>query len=56
MSMPWTHGGFPSVTIPAARAACGLPLGLQLAAPFMADEKLLYWAQDIEARINLGLV
>ena len=44
MALPWTHAGMPAVTLPAGRAANGLPLGLQLVAPFGADEHLLAWA------------
>lgn len=52
MSMPWTHTGLPSITLPAGRAAGGLPLGLQLVAPFMFDEKLLYWARDLAGTLG----
>ncbi|MFB6080120.1 MAG: amidase [Haloferacaceae archaeon] len=44
MNRPWTHAGLPVVTLPAERAANGLPLGVQFAAPFGADERLLAWA------------
>ncbi len=47
MNLPWTHAGLPTVTIPSGRAENGLPLGLQLAAPFMGDELLLQWAEEI---------
>ncbi|NLE75890.1 MAG: amidase [Chloroflexi bacterium] len=49
MNLPWTHAGLPVVTLPAGRAANGLPLGLQVAAPFMADERLLAWAGPLAA-------
>ena len=45
MNLPWTHAGMPAVTLPAGRAANGLPLGLQLVARFGEDEALLSWAQ-----------
>ncbi len=45
MNMPWTHAGLPAVTLPAGLASSGLPLGLQLVARFMADERLLGWAE-----------
>jgi Asp-tRNA(Asn)/Glu-tRNA(Gln) amidotransferase A subunit family amidase len=48
MNLPWTHAGLPTVTVPAGAAANGLPLGLQLAAHFGADETLLAWAQEVE--------
>lgn len=44
MNLPWTHAGLPAITVPAGRAASGLPLGLQCVAAFMADEQLLAWA------------
>lgn len=48
MNLPWTNAGLPSVTFPAGKAANGLPLGLQLVAPFMADEKLLAWSRMLQ--------
>lgn len=47
MNLPWTHAGLPVITIPAGKAANGLPLGLQCVADFMADEKLVAWAEGI---------
>ena len=44
MNLPWTHIGFPAVTLPAGRAANGLPLGLQCASRAGTDEQLLAWA------------
>lgn len=41
MNRPWTHSGLPVVTLPAGEASNGLPLGMQFAARFMADERLL---------------
>ena len=41
MNLPWTHTGMPVITLPAGKAANGLPLGLQLVASFGADEYLL---------------
>ncbi len=49
MNLPWTNSGLPSISIPSGRNEKGLPFGLQLAAPFMGDELLLYWSQDIAA-------
>ncbi len=45
MNLPWTHAGMPSITLPAGKAQNGLPLGLQLVAPFGADEQLVAWCQ-----------
>ena len=53
MNLPWTHAGMPAVTLPAGRAANGLPLGLQLVARFGEDERLLAWAEMLD---NLGVV
>lgn len=49
MNLPWTHAGVPTVALPAAKSANGLPMGLQLAARFGADEELLIWAEGFEA-------
>ncbi len=47
MNLPWTYMGLPAVTVPASRAANGLPLGLQIVGHWMADEALLAWAEEI---------
>jgi Asp-tRNA(Asn)/Glu-tRNA(Gln) amidotransferase A subunit family amidase len=47
MNLPWTYAGMPVISLPAGRAANGLPLGLQVIAPGMADEQLLSWAQPL---------
>jgi Asp-tRNA(Asn)/Glu-tRNA(Gln) amidotransferase A subunit family amidase len=52
MNMPWTHAGLPALTLPAGQAANGLPLGLQCAAGFGADEQLLAWAEDIAGVVS----
>ncbi len=48
MNLPWTHAGLPTVALPAGRDTEGLPMGIQLAAGFGADELLLAWAVDLE--------
>lgn len=48
MQLPWTHAGLPVVTLPWGSARNGLPLGLQLVARFMDDERLLAWAAQLE--------
>jgi Asp-tRNA(Asn)/Glu-tRNA(Gln) amidotransferase A subunit family amidase len=45
MNLPWTNAGVPALTLPMGSAANGLPLGLQLVAPFGQDEQLLAWAR-----------
>jgi Asp-tRNA(Asn)/Glu-tRNA(Gln) amidotransferase A subunit family amidase len=52
MNFPWTHSGLPAVTVPSGLAANGLPLGLQLAARWQADELLLAWAEEIARLIH----
>lgn len=53
MNLPWTYMGLPAVTVPAGKAANGLPLGLQMVGHWMADEDVLTWAEDI-ARVFSG--
>jgi len=48
MNVPWTHSGLPTLNLPSGVNAVGLPLGLQLAGRWYADEALLAWAGDIE--------
>ncbi len=43
MNLPWTYAGMPTTTVPAGRAANGLPFGLQCVSAAMADEYLLEW-------------
>lgn len=47
MNLPWTYMGLPAVTVPAGTASNGLPLGLQIVGPWMTDEALLSWAEEI---------
>ena len=49
MNLPWTFLGLPAVTVPAGKAANGLPLGLQMVGPWMMDEEMLAWAEDVQA-------
>lgn len=51
MNLPWTHAGLPTLALPAGLSAEGLPLGLQLAARFGADEELLALGELIEAAL-----
>jgi Asp-tRNA(Asn)/Glu-tRNA(Gln) amidotransferase A subunit family amidase len=52
MNLPWTHAGMPVITLPAGHADNGLPLGLQVVAPFGEDERLLAWCQVLEGRLH----
>jgi Asp-tRNA(Asn)/Glu-tRNA(Gln) amidotransferase A subunit family amidase len=47
MNLPWTHSGLPAVSLPAGTNEAGLPLGIQLAARFEEDERLLAWAERL---------
>jgi Asp-tRNA(Asn)/Glu-tRNA(Gln) amidotransferase A subunit family amidase len=47
MNLPWTHAGLPTITVPAGKSQRGLPLGLQLTASFMEDEKLVSWTNKL---------
>lgn len=53
MNLPWTHAGLPAISLPAGFASDGLPLGLQVVAPFMADERLLTWADELAQGMRL---
>lgn len=48
MNLPWTHAGLPTLALPAGLSAEGMPLGLQLAARFGADEELMAIGELIE--------
>lgn len=48
MNLPWTHAGMPTLNLPSGKTGDGLPLGLQVAGGWYADEALLHWARDIE--------
>ncbi len=52
MNVPWTHAGMPAITLPVGKAANSLPLGLQLVAATMADEKLVAWAQQVAQALD----
>jgi Asp-tRNA(Asn)/Glu-tRNA(Gln) amidotransferase A subunit family amidase len=47
MNFPWTHAGVPTITLPAGMSKNTLPLGLQCAAGFLQDEKLLLWSRRL---------
>jgi amidase len=47
----WSLLGYPAITIPIGRAANGLPLGMQIAAPTGADDALLGIAAWCEAQL-----
>jgi Asp-tRNA(Asn)/Glu-tRNA(Gln) amidotransferase A subunit family amidase len=49
MNLPWTQAGMPALTLPLGSDDDGLPLGLQLVGRAGDDERLLAWAQRLEA-------
>ncbi|HSX09147.1 MAG TPA: amidase [Candidatus Saccharimonadales bacterium] len=51
MNIPWTYSGMPSISLP-IKDSGDLPLGLQVIAPFMDDEKLLSESLHIERSIS----
>lgn len=48
MNLPWTQSGLPTAVLRAGRNAAGLPLGLQVAGRFGADEDVLAAALNLE--------
>jgi Asp-tRNA(Asn)/Glu-tRNA(Gln) amidotransferase A subunit family amidase len=54
MNLPWTHAGLPTLALPAAVSAEGLPFGLQIAAGWWQDEALLAWGEGIERDLARG--
>ncbi|WP_348610113.1 amidase [Halobaculum rarum] len=51
MNLPWTHAGLPTVGLPAGNVD-GLPVGVQVAAGFGADERLLAWADEVAGAVG----
>ncbi|HPM73265.1 MAG TPA: amidase [Spirochaetales bacterium] len=51
MNLPWTNAGLPTLALPTCQSVDGMPMGLQLAAPFGADEALLALGAAIEATL-----
>jgi len=52
LNAPWSLLGLPAITIPIALAENGLPLGMQLVAPYGEDARLLTAAQWCEQAIG----
>ena len=53
---PWSHAGVPTVSIPIALTAGGLPIALQLVGPAWSEAELLATAEWCEAQIPFGHV
>lgn len=47
-TLPWNLAGFPAMSVPAGRMACGVPIGVQLVAPPGGESLLLAVAAQIE--------
>ena len=47
MNLPWTQSGLPTIALPTEETADGLPLGVQCAAAYGADEDLMQWAEGL---------
>jgi Asp-tRNA(Asn)/Glu-tRNA(Gln) amidotransferase A subunit family amidase len=52
MSLPWSHLGLPSVSIPLPQRPGELPLGVQIVGPRNQDLKLLSSAAAIETVVG----
>jgi Asp-tRNA(Asn)/Glu-tRNA(Gln) amidotransferase A subunit family amidase len=52
---PWTHAGVPTITLPTGLSQAGMPLGIQLIAPALEEERLLRAARWCEGALNVTL-
>jgi Asp-tRNA(Asn)/Glu-tRNA(Gln) amidotransferase A subunit family amidase len=52
---PWTHAGVPTITLPSGQSQTGMPLGIQLIAPALQEERLLRAASWCEVALNVRL-
>ena len=52
---PWTHAGVPTITLPSGLSQSGMPLGIQLIAPALEEERLLRAARWCEVALNVRL-
>lgn len=50
---PWTFGGFPSIGLPSGLSREGLPLGIQLVAPMVAEQRLFEAARWCESVLEV---
>ena len=53
---PWTSAGVPAIALPSGRSKGGMPLGIQLIAPALQEERLLQAARWCEATLAITLV
>jgi aspartyl-tRNA(Asn)/glutamyl-tRNA(Gln) amidotransferase subunit A len=52
---PWTYAGVPAIALPSGLSEAGMPLGLQLIAPYRQEEQLLRAARWCEAALDVTL-
>lgn len=53
---PWTYAGVPTIALPSGRSQTGMPLGIQLIAPALAEERLLRAARWCEVALDVTLM
>jgi Asp-tRNA(Asn)/Glu-tRNA(Gln) amidotransferase A subunit family amidase len=53
---PWTSAGVPALALPSGRSKDGMPVGIQLVAPALQEERLLQAARWCEAALAITLV
>jgi aspartyl-tRNA(Asn)/glutamyl-tRNA(Gln) amidotransferase subunit A len=53
---PWTYAGVPTITLPSGLSQTSMPLGIQLIAPALEEERLLQVARWCEAALQVTLV
>jgi len=52
MNLPWTHSGLPTLNLPSGMNRAGLPIGIQVAGRWYADEQLLAWGEELEPKLR----
>jgi aspartyl-tRNA(Asn)/glutamyl-tRNA(Gln) amidotransferase subunit A len=52
---PWTYAGLPAIALPSGCSQGGMPLGIQLIAPDLQEERLLQAARWCEATLHVSL-
>jgi len=53
---PWTYAGVPTIALPGGLSQHGMPLGIQLIAPALHEERLLQAARWCEATLQVSLM
>ncbi len=52
---PWTYAGVPAIALPSGLSEIGMPMGIQLIAPYAQEERLLRAARWCEAVLDVTL-